>query len=328
MKLLRTIYSFILMSTFLVGCNIDDDLADCPAPPADGEVILRFDYPYNGSKATFLNRISRVNVGIYRMDGTLVESRQIDKDSLVVDSITDPFGDVTYYPGMKTRLPMGNYRATFWGNAYDKTKIDWEVREVYNSHLFDEQVRIASDDSLTYANVQIEVVADTNRALVHFEPAHINLEVAVIDDAGVFPEMSSVTRTDEIPFVSINHLPGEVYDFDMKDIDTAERNFYPTWEPQIEPQARARRIFVSRTSVHRMDNDNPVVINLVDNTKQDHILATTVLKDYINDHPDFRIESQKEITIYVTYQLKKEGQDVVVTVSPLPWKELVVTPNT
>ncbi|MDR0976700.1 MAG: FimB/Mfa2 family fimbrial subunit [Prevotellaceae bacterium] len=316
MKLLRTIYSFILLSAFLTGCNIYDDQSDCP-----GNVVLLFDYPYNGNQTTFLDRVSRVNVGIYGMDGTLVERRQIEDN------------DLEKFQGMTVNLPVGEYKAVFWGNAYDNTSINWNDERVYNSRLYDANPRISSDDDLTFSQLTFSVkVADVDSIPVHFEPAYVTMQVAVIDnDGSLLPDLTGgvVLNEEELPYVDVRNLPDEVYDFNMQNCDTEGRDFYPQWVQQPAGRTRAgATIWTANTYVHRMSNDNPVVVSLFDNAINNTTLNSTVLKDYITANPNYAIVPQKEQTIYISYVIEKKGDDIDVTLKPLPWWEITVVPNT
>jgi hypothetical protein len=317
MKLLRTIYSFILLSALLTGCNIYDDQADCA-----GSVVLRFDYPYNGSQATFLNRVSRVNVGIYGMDGTLVERRQIDQDAL------------EDFQGMTLNLPVGDYKAVFWGNAYDNTNISWADQRVFNTRLYDANPRISSDDNLTYSQLDFSVSTNADSIPVHFEPAFVEIQIAVIDqDGSLLPDLDQDAAPIDnklMPYTNVKYLSDEVYDFSMKNCDTEKREFYPQWMVQRSGgKTRAgATIWTASTYVHRMSNDNPVVVSLLDNATDNNTLNSTSLKDYITDHPDYAIVPQKEQTIYISYVLEKKGDDVAVTLKPMPWWEITVIPET
>jgi hypothetical protein len=79
-----------------------------------------------------------------------------------------------------------------------------------------------------------------------------------------------------------------------------------------------------------MDNNNPVVVNLYDNSVERGVLGSISLTDAIKDPAsgNHEIVPQIENTISITFVVEKKGQDINVVVKPLPWWEITVIPNT
>jgi hypothetical protein len=253
----------------------------------------------------FSDRVSRVDIGIYGADGELVSNMQMEKNSL------DAF------QGVKTNLPEGKYTAVCWGNAYANTYIDQANQQVRHPDLLNPNAQIATDDSLTYGRVNFEVVyGNHNEATVHFEPAVIHFEIAVI---GAPTHTDGTLDEANAPYIRLGNLETEIYDFEMKDIDTEPRTFYPA----VQSFNTANRVMVMRTAVHRMDNDNPVAIDLIENHTTQTLLKQVILKDFIADNPEYSIVAQKELTIYITYEM---GLSADVAVYPKPWQNITVSP--
>ncbi|MDR0893219.1 MAG: FimB/Mfa2 family fimbrial subunit [Mediterranea sp.] len=300
MNLHKAIFSWVLFSIVLLSSCIDESLDGCY-----GEVTLRFDYPYNPGVG-FSDRVSRVNIGIYGAAGEQVGTMQIEKNSL------------NAFQGFKTRLPEGEYTAICWGNAYANTYIDQTGKQVRHPDLLNPDAQIATDDSLAYGRVDFEVVyGDDNEATVHFEPAVIYLEIAVV---GVPVHPDGTLDEAHAPYICLDNLETEIYDFDMNDADTERRTFYPA----MQAFDAGNRLMVMRTAVHRMNNDNPVVVDLMSNHTTSTLLKRVALKDLIADNPAYSIVAQKELTIYITYVM---GISADVIVHPKPWQVLPVQPN-
>jgi hypothetical protein len=326
MNLLKTICVLSLLAAAFTGCDqIDEDLEACY-----GEAVIRFDYPYNGQLTYFSDRIHSVKVGIYRVDdGVKVEDRYIPQDSL------------TAFQGMRVNLPVGNYRAVFWGDANEHTTIDWIRQLTYNPELFDikeDDEEVHTDDDLDYSSLEFEV--KRNRGVnevdtAHFEPAHITFNISVM--------MPVDLSADYIPALSINHLNTEVYDFNMQESSTDDRQytFYPihTLAPGREEEdtphgqggyviqdVGGEPVYVLETitRTHRLANDNPVVIELFKNSAE--IGGTPIrqlkLSDYISSNSLY-ITPKKECTFDITFVISKTAN---VSVYPLPWEKVGVDP--
>ncbi|GAE84231.1 FimB/Mfa2 family fimbrial subunit [Bacteroides reticulotermitis] len=314
MKLQKTkFHYFLLFWVLMTGC-INENLSEC------GEVVMwYFDYPYNS--ASFQDRIERVNVGIYSTDGILVESRQIEKDSL------EAFRRQQGMPGMKVTLPLGEYTAVFWGNAHVKTKLDgWNNRNqgrVYHPDLGSITNYVDSDDSLYYAQQErFELKENTGpvKYIVHFEPGHINFEISVLG----LKNLAVTPAPGTIPYIRMDRLDCETYDFNMNPVPAGEFTFYPS----SKGYDAVRDLLTFCTKVHRMGNDNPVTISLIDQIT-DSALQSIILKEYIIRYAQYKIIPQKELTIYITFEIKKKNvADVEIIIHPLPWNKVNVSPIT
>ncbi|MDR1004466.1 MAG: FimB/Mfa2 family fimbrial subunit [Prevotellaceae bacterium] len=325
MNLLKTICALALLTAVFTGCDqIDEDMEACR-----GEAVIRFDYPYNGQLTYFLDRIRSVKVGIFRVeDDVLVEDRFIPHDSLVA------------FQGMRVNLPTGKYKAVLWGDANDHTAIDWYRQLTYNPELFDikdaADEDLHTDDDLDYSSIVFEVKnrRDANEVdTAHFEPAHITFEIDVVMPEGL--------PLDFVPALSIDKLNTEVYDFDMKESSTNHNNytFYPirTMEPRedastapekggyvlTETDKGAVYVLETTTRTHRLDNDNPVVINLFRNSaRAGEPIKQLKLSDYISENQAF-IVPKKECTFHITFMI---GTNATINIYPLPWQKIGVDP--
>jgi hypothetical protein len=295
MKLQKTIFSFVLSAALFTSC-IDEDLSVC-----GGDVVLRFDYPYNGF-VDFNSRVRRVNVGIYGADGVLVERRQLETE------------DLEAFRGMKTNLPVGDYTAVCWGNAYDNTTIDWDKQRVYHPHLTEANTPIMSDDDLTYGATKFSVTTQEGTDTVHFEPAHIKFEIAVKD----MPNVTASTTKGELPYyINIDGLHNEVYDFDMNLVQDDDRTYLP--DPVEFPVVGTMIMY---PNIHRTTNQNPITINLIQKSTRVTVKSVS-LEDFIAENPEYTIVPKKELTIKITFDFDKEAQ---VTVYPVAWNKVDVLP--
>jgi hypothetical protein len=110
----------------------------------------------------------------------------------------------------------------------------------------------------------------------------------------------------------------------MQSEDKPEWDSYPEWQV-----IGADDHVTLHTSLHRMGNDNPVVIELI-NPKNGQVMARTVLKEYIRNHPKFEIVPRKEDLIYITYvpdDTGGSGDGVGITIEPLPWNKINLKPG-
>jgi hypothetical protein len=311
MNLQKTISLFIASFAWLFTGCVDEDLSDCDIPTG-ADVILYFDYPDN-APATFPDRISRVNIGIYGDDGILVESKQIEKESL--DSLQ----------GVRFNLPYGDYTAICWGNAYAKTRIEgfspkapMNDEKIYHPDIFKKLVTaIAADDSLFYGKLSTFHVPSDQLTpdIIHFVPAHINFEISALR----LKNLTLPSLTDDvIPFIRLNNL-NEVYDADMNDINPDRVSFYPTG--MIDT---INDLLLTRTTVHRLANDSQVSIDLVENRTSDKILKTIQLSQFLIENPQYAIIPGKERTIYLTFYI---GNDADITINPNPRNKIPVIPD-
>jgi hypothetical protein len=286
-----------------------------------GDVVLHFDYPYNGSRITFLDRTDRVNVGIYNEEEELVKNIQIERESLIVNqgvTLHDLRAECTY-------------TAVCWGNAFDQTHINWDARQVHHPDLHDDATAVETNDPLTYGRLTFTVHQGINADTVHFEPAVINFEISAM---GL--QNNNLLRSNSQPYIRMSGLETEVYDFNMTDTDPEQRTFYPTWDAPT-----TAGVLTLRTAVHRMDNDNNVVIDLMNDNVNNRVLNRIALKDYIAQYPQYTIKNQKELTIYITYKLNTDPTEPMapnpidptdpnfdgsITIYPKAWQLVEVTP--
>ncbi|MDR0893884.1 MAG: FimB/Mfa2 family fimbrial subunit [Prevotellaceae bacterium] len=333
MNLLKTIFAFGLLSVAFTGCDqIDEDLTAC-----EGEAVIHFDYPYNGQMNYFLDHIDNVKAYIFKVEnGVLVEDRFIPRDSLEA------------FQGMKVNLPVGEYKAVFWGDAEEHTTIDWHRQLTYNPLLFDEKAEtdqtIHTDDDLDYSQITFQVVRtpDPNKVdTAHFEPAYIKFFIDVMMPQGL--------SADYIPAIAIGNLNTEIYDFNMQpsNANDDDYTFYPTHtlEPNHNTARRTRvtvpatpeeggyelketekgMIYVLATSTltHRLANDNPVKIKLYKNSAMSgNPIQTLNLSEFMAQH-NIYIEPKKECTISITFVIGLNGE---ITIQALPWEKVGVDP--
>jgi hypothetical protein len=300
---------------------IDEDNSDCP--PNEAEVTLLFNYYFSpGGPNRFLERVTKVNVGIYNEEGVRVYRQQIDRDSLEV------------FQGMKLKLPLGHYEAFCWGNKYENTEIDWDNGLVYHTDFYKPDVNLRTYDNLTYGYLSFDVTHGENRYYIDSEPAFLDFEIAVMNASLVLPDgiysdakgnKETTIPVDEnmMPYIRMSHLNTEVYDFYMNDKDNGEEtNLYPigTYNPSAD-------VLVYKTHTHRLENDNPVKIELVKSNATKEVLEQTLLKEYIQRHPEYTIQPKTEETIYITYQLYKTDHNTIeVKVWPIQWGRVDVIP--
>jgi hypothetical protein len=310
MNLQKTISLLIASFAWLFTGCIDDDLSHCDSPTS-ADVVLCFDYPGN-EPATFPDRISRVNIGIYGGDGILVESKQIEKESL--DSLQ----------GAQFNLPYGDYTAICWGNVYTRTNLEGfspnafiNDENVYHHDIFKKSVTaIVDDDSLFYGKSTFRVPSGKSMPdIINFVPAHINFEISVLR----LKNLGIASLTDDaIPYIRLNNL-SEVYGADMNDLNSDKVSFYPAGVINT-----INDLLITRTTVHRLANDSPVTIDLVENRTSDKILKRILLNQFLIENPQYAIIPGKERTIYLTFYI---GDDVSITIYPYPWNKIPVTPD-
>jgi hypothetical protein len=238
---------------------------------------------------TLLDRTDRVNVGIYNEQDVLVKTLQVERAALeAMQSVP------------VTGLTVGSsYTAVCWGNAFAETHIDWKKQLVQHPDLTNESVLIPTDDALTYGRQDFTVHELHNDTTVHFEPAVIHFEIAVMGLSS-----TAVIDRNEQPYVRISGLETEIYDFWMQDVDDEHRTFYPTWSEQP-----ADGVLTLRTAVHRMANTNNVHVELMDNFVTNRRMTRVELTDYITQYPQYTVNDQKELTIYITINLNPPSTD-------------------
>ncbi|GAB6124287.1 FimB/Mfa2 family fimbrial subunit [Dysgonomonas termitidis] len=283
MKQLKTLI-LLVASVFFTGC-IGDDLSDCPP---DENLTLAFTY------LNFPDHISRVTVAIYNPNGKLVETVQVDKD------------DLDAFQGVRLYLPADDYTAVCWGNAFDNTQIngltkgaDLSRHEVANPGYFN-SARIPTNDALYYGTHTFTVKPNTaNSETVPFTPAYIRLIIQVkglaSTDAGA--------PTSGYPYIRVNNLV-PAYDYNMVTHGNPTTYYPPVTVDTGNKQAQAT------CDVLRFTADNPITIDVLDNSTDNTVLHTVNLQQFIADN-NIVIADGKEVTIPILISF--EGNVVIVT---------------
>ncbi|MFC4677189.1 FimB/Mfa2 family fimbrial subunit, partial [Dysgonomonas termitidis] len=274
----------LVASVFFTGC-IGDELVDCPP---DENLTLAFSY------LDFPDHIDRVTVAIYDPSGKLVETVQVDKNDL------DAFRGVGLY------LPAGDYTAVCWGNAFDNTQINGlsngaglTAHEVAHPGYFN-SARIPTNDALYYGKHTFTVKPGTaNNETVPFTPAYIRL---IIQAKGL-PSTAAGAPPSGYPYIRVNNLV-PAYDYNMVTHGDPTTYYPPVTVDTGNKQAEAT------CDVLRFRADNPITIDVLDNSTDNTVLHTVNLKQFIADN-NIVIADGKEVTIPI--EISFEGKVVIVT---------------
>lgn len=110
----RKVLAGLLTAAMLTGCNIWEDLPECPPEVSNAKVWFSFSFTYhniqedNGQyKELFGETATRTDLFIFDKGGTLVKL------------VTDQQGPFTDNYRVPVELPDGEYRAVAWNNLYD-----------------------------------------------------------------------------------------------------------------------------------------------------------------------------------------------------------------
>lgn len=96
----------------LTGCNIWEDLPECP--PTTGKVWISFTFNYHDTKDEGGNYPNLFAETVHRTDLFI-----FNEDNLLVKTISDLQGPFTNTYKIPVELPTGNYHAVAWNNLYD-----------------------------------------------------------------------------------------------------------------------------------------------------------------------------------------------------------------
>lgn len=259
--------SLLFILCMLTAC-IREDMSKCGE--CEG-IILNFEYP------NFPNKINKVNIGIFDKDGSLVESRLIDKESL------------TEFQGIKLGLESGNYTAVCWGNAFDNTQIkglsvDSKLNNMEVSHPNSGSSKIIeTSDSLFYGKHVFTIPSDRKYVgTVKFKPAFIRFKVAV---KGLDVKQNAVA-------IRITNL---------KTYYNSEMQTYGELSNYIPPMiATSDKMWVTHSDVFRFDYDNPIKVDLLNAADNNNILASVDIKDFVKNN-NISLDENTEVTIPILF---------------------------
>lgn len=271
MKLLKNICLLVLSTSLLFSGCIGDDRSGCPP---DNNLALVFSY------LNFPQHINHVTVGIYDTNGLLVSSVQAEKSRLDI------------FQGMQLSLPTGSYTAVCWGNAFDNTQIKGLTtgesisrHEVAHPGYFT-PAPIPTNDSLYYGitNFTIREYTTLNET-VTFTPAYIRLVIQVNGLASTAVGMPAA----DYPYVKVDNLV-PAYDF-MMVTHGDPVTYYPAVLVDVA-QRRAEAV----CDVLRFSENNPITIEVVENSTTNAILHTLNLQSFIAAN-NISIEDGREMLI-------------------------------
>ena len=165
---LRYIIAFMTAFLSMTGC-IREDRSGCP-----GDVLLTFLYTGDGFSDIFPDTIDEVALFIYSAaDNSFVSQMTLTKEELELNQ------------GAWLSLLPGDYRIVLWGNAFDRTEIDFgpDGAKVSEPGFYSSPEEYSGTDPLYYSSIEISVpesLRDTRRECV-FKSSHIKMYVRLTD---------------------------------------------------------------------------------------------------------------------------------------------------
>lgn len=119
----------ILLSVLmLTGCNIWEDLPECP--PTTGKVWISFTFDYHNTKDESGNYLNLFAETVHRTDLFI-----FNEDNYLVKTINDLQGPFTNTYRIPVELPSGTYHAVAWNNLYDSDATQLSTEALVGSTL-------------------------------------------------------------------------------------------------------------------------------------------------------------------------------------------------
>lgn len=285
MKQLNIIFALLLV--FLLPSCIKEDLDDCGT-------FLYFSYLGDFNKEIFPEKIDKVNLYVYDVNGNLVETILLDRN------------DLKRSQGTQLNLPAGDYHLVCWGNAYGDTQIndDATLRTgiVAAPHYFTKET-ITTNDSLYIGSKDIKLSGDIlGTDTVYFSSAHIKM---LVQTSGLEGETSS-------PFDIVVENVSSTVDF-SKNFSTEKSIYYPLSVNSSDG------IFDARFNVLRFNDVNDVRIKLV-NKETNTVVYNLSLKDFMAEN-NITVNGINEAFVGISFRFN--GLSVTVK----PWDEEIITPG-
>ena len=304
MKIQRLL-TVLLLITAMSGC-IREDLDDCPT---GHNVVLHFNYVYQGSNNLFGQRVENVEIIIFDMDGNFVTSF-FSETSDIDES------------GAAFSLPPGTYRIVCWGNIFTHTDVqegsNITAARVY--HTGRSQGEADNGDPLFYAprirnlndpDADILTITVPERGsvekLIDFTAAHKTVEVVVTG----FSDNGNIT-----PQIEFTNQPS-AYDFFLRTIPGQPMDYFQ--DSQVE--TRAQNMAVATFNLPLFERDNTINIRII-RPSTGAVIHTISLKQYLIDnnitltHGDWDF-----ISILVVFN------DLGAVISVKPWDGTNVSPG-
>ena len=251
---------FILLT---VGC-IKEDWSDC------NNVTIMFRYSDAGSDP-FTDYIEKVNLSVYRADGSFVGTHQIDKASL--DRFT----------GIELNLDPGEYRIVCWGNVLDYTNINNHSTTPFIDGVLKHNTttpengdplfygpRLSNIDNPDVFKITVSSSGQMTTETIDFGPAHNIIEVSV---KGFVDNVSGTTTN--LPIIELANLP-QGYNFAMQPL-TGTMNYSRRAEAAT---VSGTPIGLAEFNVPQFKNDNPIMI-LIKNPSDNSTAYYLSLKDFL-----------------------------------------------
>lgn len=301
MKLFRV--SLLLLSAFLLNGCLGEDTDSCP-PVTDNNLILEFRYTDNQGTDIFSGKIDKVDVFVFDLSGSFVQSQSVNKASL------------SAFAGTRLNLCPGTYRIVCWGNALDKTLFGgldstglFKDAFTGNSTLNEEGIATGGDP-LFYAprntadgfseKFTVSLGPEgTQKAVIDFYSAHIKVEVYIkgFEDKGLLREQLP-------PLVELTDIPA-YYNFEMQDFGSSISYKDITSYQSLKGQELAVIHFC--TSV--FTEDTPMRV-LIKKSSDGSTVTAISMKDFIREN-NITLDTGEQITVPILVEYK--GASIEIT---------------
>jgi len=293
----------ILLVLFMTSC-IKEDWADC------NNVTINFRYP-DAVSTPFSDHIAKVNLSVFRQDGSFVESHQFSKS------------DLTQFAGTELKLDAGTYRIVCWGNVLDYTHLGSSTASVSDATLTHSNASSNNGDPLFYgpklSNIDnpdsFTITVPSSGQIsetIDFGAAHNILEIAVKG----FSDNVSGTAT-ILPIVEVSNL-SDGYNFSMQPLSGSVAYSRRAEAATISGDPVGFVTFV----IPQFKNDNPIVINVRNPSDPTVVSYTLNLKDFLTK---YSISVSPTVLNTVRVNIEFVNTDVEVTLPS--WDDTSVHPG-
>ena len=253
----------MLLILLTTGC-IKEDWSDC------NNVTINFRYADAGSDP-FTKYIEKVNLSVYRPDGSFVGSYQIDKASL--DQFT----------GIELKLDPGEYRIVCWGNVLNYTHIDNQAATPFGDETLTHNnttsengdplfygPRLSNIDNPDVFKITVSSSGKMTTETIDFGAAHNIIEVSV---KGFIDNVSGTTTI--LPIVELTNIP-QGYNFAMQPLTGTMSYSRRAGAATVS----GTQIGLAEFNVPQFKNDNQIMI-LIKNPSDNTIAYHMSLKDFL-----------------------------------------------
>ena len=254
----------MLLVLLITGC-VKEDWSDC------NNVTINFRYPDAGS-SPFTDHIEKVNLSIFRQDGSFVASHQFNKS------------DLTQFAGTELKLDAGVYRIVCWGNILDYTRLGSPNASVSDATLTHSNATSNNGDPLFYgpklSNIDnpesFTITVPSSGQItetIDFGAAHNILEIAV---KGFSDDVSGTATI--LPIVEVSNL-SDGYNFSMQPLSGTVAYSRRAEAATISGD----QVGFASFTIPQFKNDNPIIIR-VKNPSDGNESYILNLKDFLNKY--------------------------------------------